>query len=178
MRRAIAVVSALVCLVLLVGCGGEGEPIGNPDLDFKSVLDTETGMVFSLGDSKKSIDEKLGNPRYSERNQDFFYLISFVNVKYDENDDAIFIRIDNRRERFEFRDMRMNMTQRETRRNFRLNDRLSYWYSNYEKYYDENGEKTSRENAKYIARVLWDDAVNTRDNPSKMLSLMLLKVTD
>lgn len=57
MKKFIGLLLVVTIALTLVSCNGNSDL---KDLDFKSVLDTETGTILSLGDPKAVFDEALG----------------------------------------------------------------------------------------------------------------------
>jgi hypothetical protein len=159
MRKSLLIALVLI-MIFAVGCDEaisvnvskldtkeEDRPIGNPDIDFKSVLDTETGMIFSLGDSKGFIDSILGSYDYDEHHDWYSYVDCPISIKYDARDTAIAISVFPLiTSRFEFRDARFDMTLQEVEGYFIL-----FWSSSYRKFYDSDGNSVEEEDAECYA---------------------------
>ncbi len=60
MRKLLSIVLVLALGIGLAGCGGLGRLTEEEELAFKSVLDTETGTLITLGDRKDKLDELWG----------------------------------------------------------------------------------------------------------------------
>ena len=141
---------ALICLftLLLTGCGNA------KSLDFKSVLDTETGNAFSLGDNKSKFDKALGDGVYDEQYKWYYYVNELMTVSFTE-DHATMISVRASTNRFEFKDMSITMKQADIEGRFVL-DYTGYGYSWYCKYYDTNGKTATEDTAKFVAEIFMD----------------------
>ena len=87
-----ALVSTLLIISVFSGCSQKRE------LDYKSVLDTDTGKIISLGDYKDYIERKLGDIYYIE-DDEYGYAFGMIGVRYNSRDKAynILIRLDSDR---------------------------------------------------------------------------------
>lgn len=156
-------ISLILGLVLLMGgCGSSNE------LDFRSVLDTETGTILSLGDRQADFDAALGQGIVPEnaRNHVIHYgdLAVFFN-----NDRAVEITIRNMSERFEFRYVSMNVTNEELEEYFvdTLADLTMSSFHFYSRFFDSRGRLTTEENARYVSVI----SLNRDDRSFQSMSI-------
>ena len=112
MKNILRLLFVIVFITLLGACGGGGDGI---DIDFKSILDTETGEVLSLGDSPERFYEVLGEPSYvmDEGNSSilYFYDEYTLTVLFSDKGAIIISYVTESSTRFAFRNMLFNMTE-------------------------------------------------------------------
>jgi len=164
----------LVLIILLglslVACGGSSN-----NLDFISVRDTETGAVFSIGDSRSVFEEALGEgvaqrPNTSlghegEVNTWERYQYAFGNLDVEFlNDRAVLITAHS--ERFVFAEMSFDMTLDEVRTQFPL---FSGEYANmvYYRYSDASGNVTTE-----WAEVEYEITIHVKNGAITGLSIL------
>ena len=162
----------LFCFLILLGlsigiaaCENEtGTSSGASSvLDFRSIVDTESGHVFSLGDTRNSIEAVLGQP--IEMTQ---WGVEFQNGLFVEFEDnlAVYFEAENglAAGRFEIYGYSIGMTKNQIASIFALDEMMSSILTNpelgrivswFELYYDANGNVTNQENADTFTAILW-----------------------
>ena len=157
MKKSFILILLLFLALSFVACGDsapatEGNSL-NPDLDFKSVLDTETGNIFSLGDSLQIFENTFGSgvPQESfwanmpfassfepEMWTEYTFISGMLLVSFFD-DRAIEMRVYS--DRFIFQDMAFDMTIEELKLNFIIAERLEggYYNANYYLSFDKDG---------------------------------------
>jgi len=128
---------------LFTGCRSEGESLG-----FMSILDTELGEVFTLGDTQESIEAILGEPVQTREWSGSEYIHEYQNglsVIY-ANKRAVLFAVETAldEERFEVLGYKIGMTNEQIADNFVFNEALSGSVGtagsyHYQLYYDESG---------------------------------------
>jgi len=136
----------LLCFTL-AACENSGS------LDFKSVKDTKTGKVYSLGDDKSKFDDDLGTPYKDDWG--YYIYLGMLNITF-EDEKAIEICMEYDALRFEFRDLNFDMTHEDfadidifTKSNI---DKSSEFYY---RYYDADGNDVAEDQAVYAASVFY-----------------------
>ncbi len=152
MKKILFFATAMVLLAgVLAGCGGSQN-----ELDFKSVRDTETGEIFSVGDTKDRVEEILGTGVSNEEDNQYTYLNELVTIAYDDEDKMAAIMVKTGTNRFEFMDIRFDMKSEDLAGNFTRSDGYSEEYSYYERYFDSTGKEVdSQDLAEYGASVTY-----------------------
>jgi len=148
------ILSALV--VLFTGCRGES-------LGFMSILDTELGEVFTLGDTMESIGEILGEPERVEELIEGRLRHRYQNglsVAYVDGKAVSFFAASALEEsRFEILGYRIGMTEEQVADNFMFDEVWSYdederRASDFRLYYDEYGNFVDAYYAHVFASVV------------------------
>ena len=180
------VFGVLCFLVLagLVGCGGEQNSNAPPILDYKSILDTEIGNMFSLGDTRANIEAALGQPIRRETHDEELDGIegleeveeveyqSGLTIMYSDNK-VIAFAAENRLDtgRFEIFGYRIGMTRRQIANVFGndgefFNPNIGFYY----KFYDAIGNPMSMESAEsakddiaVFVQIIWFEGVGETD---------------
>ncbi len=146
MKKILFFAMAMILLTgVLAGCGGSQN-----ELDFKSVRDTETGEIISLGDTKESVEKVLGAGEYGENeileNRVYYkYLNSLVWVYYDTENIAIDISVDSNTSRIEFIDVKFNMKREDFIGEYKKSDLFAPYYESYYRYYNSSGKVIEEE---------------------------------
>jgi len=117
MKKVMSLVLMMVFMFLLVGCSGSH---ARRALDFRSVLDTETGTVFSLGDEQAVFEEAFGEGEFvgleHNRVRQYYYADGLLSVRFYQ-EEAVEILVatwwGDGYERFEFYDFSFEMTDEE-----------------------------------------------------------------
>ncbi len=140
MKKVLFFATAFAILAgILAGCGSGG-------LDFKSVRDTETGEIISLGDTKESVEKVLGTGVYDETFGEYNYLDGLVTVTYDSADQMMYITVEAETNRFEFKDMSFDMKNEDIAGRFtRSDDSDEELTIRYGKFYDSTGKVVDTE---------------------------------
>ena len=164
MKKILIAILCLILIIACVGCGNskETQDLGNKEMqglsskaDFKSIEDTETGTILSLGDEKDKFDESLGDATLEDEYDDeetYSYLNGHIGVTF-EYGQAIFITLMEDTNRIKFKDMSFDMSVSSIEKDFEFNDA---WYSDnkyYYRYYNNTGKDTTEANAAYEAEV-------------------------
>ena len=152
MKNILLALAVLLTVVILTACGSE-EPA--PILDFKSVLDTELNILFSLGDHRDDIESILGPPiRHNEEWGDFEYQ-NGLQVVY-EGHRAVFLAARNGLEegRFEVLGYSIGMSRSQISDYFEPRAYVAQIVYSFIKHYDSAGELTTEENAYVEAGVM------------------------
>lgn len=144
-------ISVLVCSLLLSSCGGN-----KSDVSFNGMLDSDSGKVYKLGDSKEIFDDAFGEPTFNEKRNEYSYLSDVLTIAYDEDDCAILIESSGKSNRFEFYDFNFDKPIKEIEGRYEKYDGAS-GYIFYHKYFDNNGDVCSLLDAAYIARLMVRD---------------------
>ena len=129
----------------------------NDALDFKSIEDTETGTILSLGDKKEKFDNALGASTLEDEydgQETYSYLNGHIGVTF-EDDKAIYIVLAEDTNRIKFKDMSFDMSLNSIETGFEFNDAWSSSSDNkyYYRYYDNTGNDTTEANAAYEAEI-------------------------
>ena len=130
----------------------EVDNLGERELDFKSIYDTVTGAVISMGDPKKYVDGVLGESEYSEDYESDVYeerevFIQFINCR------AINIGVDSKD--FEILGYRKGMTEEEVAEIFECEDSNEQG-ALYSKNYDTDGNECALEEAVYKHVIIFE----------------------
>ena len=167
MKKIIVFLVMLGVVVVLASCGSSSEPNSilerEPVLDFRSILDTELNLMFSIGDYRGDIEAVLGQPIGRNERDGAVEYKTRLSVLY-ENDIAVSIAavnlvyIADYREleisRFEIIGLQANMTLDEISINFEAMNVLEGFYS-FHKFFNEFGDSTDREFAYVRSSVMW-----------------------
>lgn len=145
-------------MFFLVACNVDNT---NQSLDFRSILDTQSGSVLSLGDDKSVFDEALGRGVYNQLTSESWQLIwdgaraynyintGFTVVFYNNIAKQINLWLDI--DRIEFYQMSFDMTDAEVDENF---SRRSFLYNSYFRYFDSEGQDVLEGEEYYFARIV------------------------
>ena len=194
MKRVIIFLLTLGLIVVLAACGNplRNHPWTERELDFMSILDTETGIVFSLGDYIDDIEEILGSPvrvRYSSiigtnsaryengisvvysnnRVTELRAVNIFLSPNFDGSNRNSLARMDVRR--FEVLGHSKWMTKDQISAIFEPDEILAEWFESigirggyfFSRFFDEYGNPTSREYASFISYIQWEDSFDWVD---------------
>ena len=167
----VAVMKKILCVLLLAGmvavlgaCRSD-EPRA---LDFKSILDVELDTIFSLGDTRESIEAVLGRPIRHENLAGPIYEFEYQNglVVWYRDGVAVFFEAENEHEtgRFEIFGYRIGMTRSRIANIFDFNERWSDSATSsstgrrifrYERFYDAEGEVVEVIDNHFIVQIEW-----------------------
>lgn len=148
MVKTFKILGVIILLGILFACNSR------PDIDFRSVFDNETGEIFSLGDDRSVFINILGEGFIPESTTD---VIHFGDLAvFFESDIAIEIAIRNESDRFEFRYVSLNISERDLGRYF-TNISLINEGSIYLRFFDHEGRTVLEEDASYFASIVIDN---------------------
>ena len=144
MKKLLYLLILSVLVIMFTGCRSESESIG-----FMSILDTELGEVFTLGDTQESIREILGEPVRivdSIENRYFHEYGNGLRVEYVDGRAVVFFTVASALEeaRFEILGYSTWMTNEQIADNFVLDEASTDGDGaipgyNYRLFYDESG---------------------------------------
>lgn len=138
----------LLCLVLLSGCGGNVAKV-----PFDGMLDSDTGKVYKLGDSKDAFDEAFGQPSPDEKERTYDYIGDILTITFDENNCAVSIESSGKSNRFEFYDFNFDKPIKEIEGRYEKFDEAT-GYTFYTKYFDSDGTPCSLVDRSYSAQLM------------------------
>jgi len=161
MKRIICIIVVVLALGLVAACGSnDGASQDQAVLDFRSMMDTETGTMISLGDTRESIETALGRPVNHDEEWDEYTYHNGIAVIF-ENNRAISISAYQpiTEGRFEIFGYRVGMTRDEVSDVFDLSFHLEGigTYS-FVRSYDRSGNLTDDNNAYILSGIIWNDA--------------------
>ena len=126
------------------------------ELDFRSILDTRTDTVFSLGDAKAYFDRVLG-PGVGGTDEGIYRVYGYGNLLVFFLDGIAVEFVYRDVGRFEFGYMSFDITEKDLDENFHLVFHSPGDVTVYHGYYDSEGNSTSREMASYYSRIAFAD---------------------
>ena len=149
----------LFVVFLLSGCGGNESAV-----PFNGMLDSDSGKVYKLGDSKSVFDDAFGQSVFNEKRNEYSYLSEILTVTFDENDCAVCIKSSGKSNRFEFYGFDFEKPLKDIEGRYeRFDEAVGYVF--YSKYFDESGKSCSYGDAAYIAQLM------VRDGDMEILNL-------
>jgi len=157
MKRSLYILISLFVLVILAACGRE------QTIDYRSILDTETGHTLSLGDSRADIERALGDYTFhveSDRFNIFEYTYALRVIFEDDVAVAFFAGNASDSDRFELLGYRIGMTREDAASNFQHayeadTEGLMIAMHHFDNFYDAQGNLTDEANAFIQARLGW-----------------------
>ena len=160
MKKTVGVTLSIIFVVsLLSGCGGSATSV-----PFNGMLDSDSGKVYKLGDSKDVFDDAFGPPTFNEKRNEYSYVNEILTVAFDENDCAVCIESSGKSNRFEFCDFNFEKPLKDIEGRYeRFDDAVGYVF--YSKYLDKSGSACSYGDAMYIAQLM------VRDGDMEILDL-------
>ena len=156
----------VIAIFLLGACSREAR------LDHRSILDTELGVVFTLGDSRESIEAILGEPIQHYEWISGMHVLEYANglvVLYgyivDISVDAVAVTFETESEhgaeRFEILGYQIGMARSQIANNFNLNEgrgrnshALNLRTFVYEQFYDNRGRIVERADANFQGKCI------------------------
>ena len=179
MKKLFILILLLFLTLFFVACGDsapatEGNSL-NPDLDFKSVLDTETGNIFSLGEHRSVFDdafgegeETLSNPQHNTVFVDYVFENPTSSLSVAFVDDIAFW-IHTNSDRFVFAEASFDMTIGQLRERFAEVDDpyLEEGHATFRRSYYQDGNITENPDS-----TVFHTTVSTRDETAIFISLM------
>ena len=163
----------VIAIFLLGACSRE------PRLDHRSILDTELGVVFTLGDSRESIEAILGDPIEHEEmvlGMDYLTYENGLTVLFLSNTDisvdgiafAFEAKNEPGAERFEILGYDIGMTHSQVANNFALDEDVTnrHWSPGgrntffYVRFYNRRGRVVEADGARFIGRIEWWQSVS------------------
>jgi len=148
------IVSLAVVLTSLFVFGCEN----SRELDFRSIYDHETGLIFSLGDSLSSFEQTLGTgeriegiPWFADIGETYTFIDETLEVVF-INDAAVSITVYRTTTRFEFKYMSFDMIINEMRWRFYTNHHNGNVVATHQVVLNPQGEMISNNNLSEIIR--------------------------
>jgi hypothetical protein len=134
---------------------------GNERVDFRSILDTQTDTLLSLGNDKSTFDEALGQGVYNELASESWQMTwegarayNYINTGFTVvfyNEIAMQISMWKDIDRIEFYQMSFDMTDAEVSEHF---NRRSLLQHGYYRYFDSDGQDVLEGEEDYFARLI------------------------
>lgn len=150
MRKILAVTLLIsIFLFAFVGCGEKKE------LDYKSILNTETKAIMSIGDDKKDIDKLLGDPTYESELGMYSYCDETIWIAYLEG--KVTRIITKGEDKFEIIGYKVGMSEGEVAKNLEIWSYLEKTYNDYGAYYDNSGNRCVEGAASYTSGVRFEE---------------------
>jgi len=159
MRKVLGMLTAFMAVMMLVACEGDRE------LDFRSVLDVDSGTILRLGDSLSDFEAVLGagisaEYEWLEENEGitaYYFSDGVLYVIFLEEEAVVVVQTE-ASSRFQFKDMSFDMTLAEIRASFTKHDlpddEMPFYF--YDRFYDLRGRKVSNhEDARYQMGVIY-----------------------
>ncbi len=162
MKKVLIFVTAMVLLAgVLAGCGGSQN-----ELDFKSVRDTETGEIISLGDTKESVEKVLGAGVYDGELDYYTYLDDMISAQYNNENRLIFFSSKSTSNRFIFKDVDFNMKEEDLFDSYISKDLESIMA--YEKFFDDKGNLVNDKTTANYSIMIFVDKEESDVEPNKI----------
>jgi len=178
-------------IATFTACGGSSEPNPilerEPVLDFRSILDTELNLMFSIGDYRGDIEAILGRPVNFEEEWNTFKFENGLTVTY-ENDRAVALSGDNNlyTGRFEILGYQIGMTEDQISMVFELNELLGEWADGFDevseivridfyyKLFNERGNRSDWRNVYVMSGIIRREFLYEPDDSFLALSVARL----
>jgi hypothetical protein len=140
---------AIALMLTLTACHSDG------DLDFRSVLDTETGVILALGDAQADFADVYGEGTVPEGAISHVVHYGDLAVFFDTDGYAIEIAAMNLSNRFEFQHVSFDLTDETLNSEFvNTLEGLQVNAYSYQKFFDDNGnEVASSDDASYFSGI-------------------------
>jgi len=159
MKKIVSLLLFALTILTLSACGSGGS------LDFKSVMDTDTNTVYSLGDKKEKFDKAFGiaesvQSDYSEEIFSSDYLDGYLKIECNSDDNVISMSVKSGTNRFKFKDLNFSMQEEDFATRFEKNGTSGFIF--YTKYYSDTGKDATEDAATYSATVFaYDDEIRS-----------------